>query len=103
MLPLLVATGGAVAAFGGDVRRLRPNILIGEGLDERDWPGVELHIGDAIVRLDSLRASCPMTSVDPDTLSATRRCCGTSAADLPAAWRSTQTWYAKERSKSATP
>lgn len=70
VLPLLVATDGAVAAFGRDVRRLRPNILIGgvEGLDERNWPGVELHIGDAIVRLDSLRGRCPMTTVDPDTL-----------------------------------
>src|SRR5688572_2076032 len=28
VLPLLVATDGAVAAFGRDVRRLRPNILI---------------------------------------------------------------------------
>lgn len=70
VLPLLVATDGAVAAFGRDVRRLRPNILIGgvEGLDEVAWPGAELHIGDAIVRLDSLRARCPMTTVDPDTL-----------------------------------
>ncbi|HJR58544.1 MAG TPA: MOSC N-terminal beta barrel domain-containing protein, partial [Vicinamibacterales bacterium] len=32
VLPLLVATDGAVAAFGRDVRRLRPNILIG-GVD----------------------------------------------------------------------
>ena len=41
VLPLLVATDGAVAAFGRDVRRLRPNILIGgvRGLDEVDWPG----------------------------------------------------------------
>jgi uncharacterized protein len=70
ILPLLVATDGAVAAFGRDVRRLRPNILIGgvEGLDETTWPGAELHIGDAIVRLDSLRSRCPMTTVDPDTL-----------------------------------
>ena len=70
VLPLLVATDGAVAAFGRDVRRLRPNILIGgvEGLDERTWPGGELRIGDAIVRLDSLRTRCPMTTVDPDTL-----------------------------------
>ncbi len=70
ILPLLVATDGAVAAFGRDVRRLRPNILIGgvDGLDEREWPGAELHIGEAIVRLDSLRARCPMTTVDPDTL-----------------------------------
>ena len=38
MLPLLVATDGAVAAFGRDVRRLRPNVLIGgvEGMDEVD-------------------------------------------------------------------
>jgi uncharacterized protein YcbX len=70
VLPLLVATDGAVAAFGRDVRRLRPNILIGgvDGLDEREWPGAELHIGHAIVRLDSLRSRCPMTTVDPDTL-----------------------------------
>ena len=70
VLPLLVATDGAVAAFGRDVRRLRPNILIGgvEGLAERQWPGAELHIGDVIVRLESLRSRCPMTTVDPDTL-----------------------------------
>jgi uncharacterized protein YcbX len=70
ILPLLVATDGAVAAFGRDIRRLRPNILIGgvEGLGERNWPGDELHIGDAIVRLDSLRGRCQMTTVDPDTL-----------------------------------
>lgn len=70
IMPLLVATDGAVAAFGRDVRRLRPNLLIGgvDGLDERDWPGSELHIGELIVRLDSLRTRCPMTTVDPDTL-----------------------------------
>ncbi|MFI5183861.1 MAG: MOSC domain-containing protein [Vicinamibacteria bacterium] len=70
ILPLLVATDGAVAAFGRDVRRLRPNILIGgvPGMDETRWPGGELHIGEAVVRLDSLRARCPMTTVDPDTL-----------------------------------
>ena len=79
VLPLLVATDGAVAAFGRDVRRLRPNILIGgvSGLDEVNWPGAELHIGPGvktghdggvIVRLDSLRGRCPMTTVDPDTL-----------------------------------
>ncbi len=70
ILPLLVATDGAVAAFGRDVRRLRPNLLIGgvEGTDERGWPGAALHIGDAVVRLDSLRGRCPMTTVDPDTL-----------------------------------
>lgn len=70
ILPLLVATDGAVAAFGRDIRRLRPNIVIAgvDGLGERDWPGAELHIGNAIVRLDSLRGRCHMTTVDPDTL-----------------------------------
>ena len=70
ILPLLVATDGAVAAFGRDVRRLRPNILLAgaDGLEEREWPGAELHIGDAIVRLDSLRGRCHMTTIDPDTL-----------------------------------
>ncbi|MEO8463413.1 MAG: MOSC N-terminal beta barrel domain-containing protein [Chloroflexota bacterium] len=70
VLPLLVATDGAVQAFGRDVRRLRPNILINgvEGMAEIDWPGAELHIGGAIVGLDSLRPRCPMTTVDPDTL-----------------------------------
>jgi len=70
ILPLLVATDGAVAAFGRDVRRLRPNIVIGgvNGLSERGWPGAELHIGDVSVRLDSLRGRCHMTTVDPDTL-----------------------------------
>lgn len=70
VLPLLVATDGAVDAFGRDIRRLRPNILVGgvEGMDERHWPGAELHIGAAVIRLDSLRGRCPMTTIDPDTL-----------------------------------
>lgn len=70
ILPLLVATDGAVEAFGRDVRRLRPNILIGgvDQLDEVRWPGARLHIGDAVVRLDSLRPRCPMTTIDPNTL-----------------------------------
>ena len=70
ILPLLVATDGAVAAFGRDVRRLRPNIVVGgvTGLDERDWPGAELHIGEVVVRLDALRGRCRMTTIDPDTL-----------------------------------
>jgi uncharacterized protein YcbX len=70
VLPLLVATDGAVAAFGRDVRRLRPNILIAgvDGLAEREWPGAELHIGSLVIGLDSLRIRCPMTTVDPDTL-----------------------------------
>ena len=70
VLPLLVATDGAVAAFGRDVRRLRPNIVIGgvDGLGEREWVEGELRIGEAIIRLDSLRSRCVMTTIDPDTL-----------------------------------
>lgn len=70
VLPLLVATDGAVTAFGRDVRRLRPNILIGgvPGMDEVRWPGGELRVGRAVIRLDSLRGRCPMTTVNPDTL-----------------------------------
>ena len=44
VLPLLVATDGAVAEFGRDIRRLRPNILIGgvDGMAEREWEGRDL-------------------------------------------------------------
>ena len=105
ILPLLVATDGAAAAFGRDIRRLRPNIVIGgvEGLGERDWPGAELHIGDAIVRLDSLRGRCHMTTVDPDTLEVSPRYCATSSGDLAASWRSTPTSYARASSGSTIP
>ena len=74
ILPLLVATDGAVEAFGRDVRRLRPNIVIDgvDGLDEFTWPGAELHIGDVIIAIDSRRGRCPMTTVDPDTLAVDR-------------------------------
>jgi uncharacterized protein YcbX len=70
ILPLLVATDGAIAAFGRDGRRLRPNIVIGgvPGLQEFDWPGSVLAIGDARIHLHSRRGRCPMTTVDPETL-----------------------------------
>src|SRR4051794_33468229 len=69
VLPLLVATDGAIAAFGHDGRRLRPNLVIGEvdGLAERDWPGSRLRIGDVEIALDSRRGRCVMTTFDPDT------------------------------------
>lgn len=69
VLPLLVATDGAIAAFGHDLRRLRPNIVIGgvEGLGEREWPGACLRIGDALIGVQDLRLRCVMTSYDPDT------------------------------------
>lgn len=69
VLPLLVATDGAIAAFGHDRRRLRPNIVIGgvEGLAERGWPGACLRIGTVRIGVQDLRARCIMTSFDPDT------------------------------------
>jgi uncharacterized protein YcbX len=70
VLPLLVATDGAIAAFGSDRRRLRPNIVIGgvPGLEERSWEGLRLRIGSAVIGLDDLRARCVTTTFDPDTL-----------------------------------
>ena len=71
VLPLLVATDGAIAALGVDGRRLRPNIVIGDvaGLSEREWPGRRLRIGAAVVQLAELRQRCVMTTYDPDTQS----------------------------------
>jgi hypothetical protein len=70
VLPLLIATDGAIAAFGHDYRRLRPNLVIGgvEGLTEGEWPGSCLRIGKALVGVQDLRLRCIMTSYDPDTL-----------------------------------
>jgi len=70
ILPLLVATDGAIAAFGQDGRRLRPNLIIGgvPGLAERDWPGARLVIGEVELFLDSLRPRCVVTTFHPDTL-----------------------------------
>lgn len=70
VLPLLVATDGAIDAFGGDGRRLRPNLVIGgvAGLEERTWPGRTLRIGKVVIAVDSLRGRCVMTTYDPDTI-----------------------------------
>jgi uncharacterized protein YcbX len=70
VLPLLIATDGAIAAFGRDRRRLRPNIVIGgvSGLEERDWEGGVIRIGEIIIAIQDLRARCIMTTFDPDTL-----------------------------------
>src|SRR5215208_5969440 len=69
VLPLLVATDGAIAVLGEDGRRLRPNIVIGgvPGLAERTWPGRRLRLGEAVIEVASLRARCVMTTYDPDT------------------------------------
>ena len=75
VLPLLVVTDGAIAAFGRDGRRLRPNLVIGgvDGLAERSWPGQCLHIGDVIIGIQDLRGRCIMTTFDPDTLKQDRQ------------------------------
>jgi len=69
VLPLLVATDGAIAAFGHDRRRLRPNLVIGgvDGMSEREWPGCVLRIGKVLIGVQNLRQRCIMTSFDPDT------------------------------------
>jgi uncharacterized protein YcbX len=70
VLPLLVATDGAISYMGFDSRRLRPNIIVGgvEGLQEREWPGHQLRIGEAVIHAAQLRCRCVMTTYDPDTL-----------------------------------
>ena len=70
VLPLLVATDGAIQAFGYDGRRLRPNLVIGgvQGLAERQWPGRRAGIGEAVIAFAKLRGRCVMTTYDPDTL-----------------------------------
>ena len=69
LLPLLVATDGAIAALGRDGRRLRPNIVVGgvDGLAERTWEGRELRVGEVHIGIHSLRDRCVMTTYDPDT------------------------------------
>jgi uncharacterized protein YcbX len=69
VLPLLIATDGAIAALGEDSRRIRPNIIIGgvEGLAEREWEARRIRAGGAIIHIDDLRQRCVMTTWDPDT------------------------------------
>jgi uncharacterized protein YcbX len=66
---LLVATDGEVAELGVDVRRLRPNVLIG-GVPagaERTWPGRALQIGEVTIGILKLRRRCVVTTIDPDS------------------------------------
>ncbi|SDP92826.1 MOSC domain-containing protein [Lentzea jiangxiensis] len=69
VLNVLVATDGQVAAAGVDVRRLRPNILIGgvEAGEEDAWPGHALVVGDVVIGMYQKRARCVVTTIDPDT------------------------------------
>ncbi len=69
VMPLSVATDGAVDYLGVDRRRFRPNLLVGgvQGLSERAWEGSALRIGQAVIRMAQLRGRCVMTTWDPDT------------------------------------
>ena len=64
-----MATDGEVARLGADVRRLRPNILLGDvaAEAERTWPGKAIAIGDALIGLHSVRGRCVVTTIDPGT------------------------------------
>ena len=68
VLPLSVATDGAIQHVKFDARRLRPNVLIAgvEGLAERTWPGRNLKIGSLPIHAERLCSRCVMTW-DPDT------------------------------------
>jgi uncharacterized protein YcbX len=69
VLPLLVATDGAIAYLNVDRRRFRPNILIAgvDGLEERSWPGRRVRIGEVAIQAAQLRRRCVMTTYDPDS------------------------------------
>lgn len=69
ILPLLVATDGAIDAFGYDGRRLRPNLVLSgvPGLTERSWEARQIQIADTVIGLAALRGRCIMTTFDPDT------------------------------------
>jgi MOSC domain-containing protein len=69
ILPLLVATDGAARYLNIDHRRLRPNILLADvpDLEERNWPGRVIAIGDVRIHAEKLRDRCVMTTFDPDT------------------------------------
>jgi hypothetical protein len=70
VLPLLVATDGAIQSINLDRRRFRSNILIGGvgGLAERQWEGKRIRLGAVEIHVAQLRARCVMTTYDPDTL-----------------------------------
>ena len=74
VLPLLVATDGAIQELGIDSRRLRPNVIIGDvsGRAEREWGGQALRLGPVLIEAAQLRMRCVMTTYDPDTLTQDR-------------------------------
>jgi uncharacterized protein len=69
ILPLLICADGSLSMFGKDVRRLRPNLVIGgvRGGAEREWPGATLRLPEAEISIVDLRGRCVMTTYDPDS------------------------------------
>ncbi len=69
VLPLLIATDGAARYLNIDHRRLRPNILLADvpELEERNWAGRAIAIGNVRIHAEKLRDRCVMTTFDPDT------------------------------------
>lgn len=65
---MLHAVGATHGAFPGPLR-FRANLLIetAEDVDERDWIGAELAVGDARLRADWPIPRCAMIGIDPDT------------------------------------
>jgi uncharacterized protein YcbX len=57
-------------AVGVDHRRFRPNLLIAgvSELEETEWPGSFLHVGELVIGVRKRRSRCVMTTFDPDTL-----------------------------------
>lgn len=70
ILPLLVATDGAIKEMGLDRRLLRPDVIVAgvKGNAERSWPGQRLRSGRVLIDVAQLRMRCVMTTFDPDTL-----------------------------------
>ena len=69
VLPLLVASAVEPERLAIDMRRLRPNLVIGgaDAAEERSWPGHALAIGEVVIGVHSLRPRCIVTTIDPDT------------------------------------
>lgn len=69
VLNLMIATDGAVARLGHDVRRLRPNLVL-SGVPselEPELPGRAVRVGTALIGFHSVRQRCIVTTIDPDS------------------------------------
>jgi uncharacterized protein YcbX len=67
--PVLLVTDGALEAFGADLRRFRPNIVVENvpGLAEPEWVGRELAVGEAALAVRETCERCAVITIDPET------------------------------------